>query len=121
MNYILDQLDGNDVIIKFRDIEAEEYTIDIKRFEDYGIGGTELLVYSFLLQYAFEYWDKEIETQGPAGDIYIEMDLHDFVKVTGCKVSEIRDAIQILNQDRWVRVVKVNRPYGERFAFHATI
>ena len=80
----------------------------------------ELLVYSFLYTNAFEYWDEEIDPCGPAGNIYIEMDLHDFVKVTGCSVQDIRNALQVLNEDRWVRVVEISREYGTVYAYHAT-
>lgn len=119
-NYILDQLDGDDKVIKFNEITPKYYDIEIDIINDYGLGGTELLVYSFLYANAFEYWDEEIDPYAPAGDIYIEMCLHDFVKVTGCSVQDISRALQVLNQDRMVRVVEVKHEYGTRYAYHAT-
>ena len=119
-NYILDQLDGDDKIIKFNEITPKNYDIEIDIINDYGLGGTELLVYSFLFANAFEYWDEEIDPSAPAGDIYIEMDLLDFVKVTGCSVQDIRGALICLNEDRLVRVVEVNTEHGKRYAYHAT-
>lgn len=119
--YILDQLDGDDKVIKFRDLDVKDYTINLYALQEHGIGGVELLVYSFLYTYAFEYWDKEIDPCAPAGEIYIEMDLHDFVKVTGCSVQDVRNAIEILNQDRYVRVVEIKNEWGKTYAYHATI
>ena len=120
-NYILDQLDGDDKVIKFLEVDdCEKYEIDLHLITDWGLGGTELLVYSFLFANAFLYWDEEIDPSAPAGDIYIEMCLHDFVKVTGCSVQDISRALQVLNEDRLVSVVEVNREYGKRYAYHAT-
>ena len=119
--YILDQLDGDDKVIKFLEVDdCEKYEIDLHLITDWGLGGTELLVYSFLFANAFLYWDEEINPSAPAGDIYIEMCLHDFVKVTGCSVQDISRALQVLNQDRMVRVVEVKHEYGTRYAYHAT-
>jgi hypothetical protein len=120
MKYILDQLEGDDKLLKFNEIVPKNYDIDIDIISDWGLGGTELLVYSFLFANAFEYWDESIDPSEPAGEIYIEMSLHDFVKVTGCNVQDIRNALEILNQDRLVRVVEVKREYGKRYAYHAT-
>ena len=120
MNYILEQLDEFDKVIKFNETEVQNYDIDIDIIKEWGIGGTELLIYSFLFANAFEYWDEKIDPSAPAGEVYIEMDLHDFVKVTGCNVQEIRGALQVLNEDRWVRVVELNREYGKAYAYHAT-
>lgn len=119
--YILDQLEGDDKVIKFRDLDVKDYTINLYALQEHGIGGTELLVYSFLYSNAFEYWDDEIDPCGPAGEIYIEMDLHDFVKVTGCSVQDIRNAIEILNHDRYVRVIEIKNEWGKTYAYHATI
>jgi hypothetical protein len=118
--YILDQLEGDDKLLKFNEIVPKNYDIDIDIISDWGLGGTELLVYSFLFANAFEYWDESIDPSAPAGEIYIEMSLHDFVKVTGCSVQDIRRALQVLNEDRMVRVVEVNHEYGTRYAYHAT-
>ena len=118
--YILDQLDGDDNLLKFNEIVPKNYDIDIDIINDWGLGSTELLVYSFLFANASEYWDESIDPSAPAGEIYIEMSLHDFVKVTGCNVQDIRNALEILNQDRLVRVVEVKREYGTRYAYHAT-
>jgi hypothetical protein len=119
--YILDQLDGDDKVIKFRDLDVKDYTVNLYALQEHGIGGTELLVYSFLYTNAFEYWDEEIDPCGPAGEIYIEMDLHDFVKVTGCSVQDVRNALEILNQDRWVRVIEIKNEWGKTYAYHATV
>jgi hypothetical protein len=120
--YILDQLEGDDKVIKFRDLDVKDYTINLYALQEHGIGGTELLVYSFLYSNAFEYWDEEIDKDqvAPTGQVYIEMDLHDFVKVTGCSVQDVRNALEILNQDRWVRVVEIKREWGSEYAYHAT-
>ena len=119
--YILDQLDGDDKVIKFiNEDNFENYEIQIDLIKDWGLGGTELMVYSFLYANAFEYWDEEIDPSAPAGFIYIEMSLHDFVKVTGCSVQDIRRALQVLNEDRMVRVIEVKHEYGTRYAYHAT-
>ena len=119
--YILDQLDGDDKVIKFiNEDNYDKYEIQIDLIKDWGLGGTELMVYSFLYTYAFEYWDEEIDPSAPAGDIYIEMSLHDFVKVTGCSVQDISRSLQVLNQDRMVRVIEVKHEYGTRYAYHAT-
>lgn len=120
MNYILEQLDEFDKVIKFNETVAKNYDIDIDMITDWGIGGTELLIYSFLYANAFEYWDEEIDPSAPAGNIYIEMSLYDFVKVTGCSVQDIRRALQVLNEDRMVRIVEVEHEYGKRYAYHAT-
>ena len=119
--YILDQLDGDDKVIKFLEVDdCEKYEIDLHLITDWGLGGTELFVYSFLFANAFEYWDLDIDPSAPAGDIYIEMSLHDFVKVTGCSVQDISRALQVLNQDRMVRVIEVKHEYGTRNAYHTT-
>lgn len=119
--YILDQLDGDDKVIKFiNEDNFDRYEIQIDLIKHWGLGGTELMVYSFLYDNAFEYWDDEICLGGPARDIYIEMSLHDFVKVTGCSVQDIRRALQVLNEDRIVRVIEIKHEYGTRYAYHAT-
>lgn len=120
--YILDQLDGDDKVIKFRDLDIKDYTLNLYFLKEHGIGGTELMIYSFLYTYAFEYWDEEIDKDqvAPTGQVYIEMDLHDFVKVTGFSVQDVRNALEILNQDRWVRVVEIKREWGSEYAYHAT-
>lgn len=119
MRYILDQLEGEDKVIKF-DEKQDRYIV---RTDDVcmGFGGVELLIYSFLFEYAFEYWDEDIDPSGPAGQIYIEMNLHDFVKVTGCSVQDVRNALETLNQDRWVRVIEIKKEWGITYAYHATI
>ena len=121
MNYILDKRESYDKVIKFDEDLDYGYKIDIETISERGFGGVELLVYSFLFQNAFDYWDKDVDPCGPAGNIYIEMDLHDFVKVTGCSVQDIRGALEVLNMDRWVRVIEVRHEYGKRYAYHATI
>ena len=119
--YILDQLDGEDKVIKFiNEDNFDNYEIKIDLIKDWGLGGTELMVYSFLDANASEYWDEEIDPSAPAGNIYIEMSLHDFVKVTGCSVQDIHRALQVLNEDRLVRVIEIKREYGTRYAYHAT-
>lgn len=118
--YILDQIEPEDKIIKFNEVVLKNYDIDLDFIERYHIGGTELLVYSFLFANAFEYWDDEIDPSAPAGDVYIIMDLCDFVTVTGCSMQEIRGALICLNEDRWVRVVEINTEHGKRYAYHVT-
>ena len=118
--YILDEIEPEDKILRFFEVELKDYKIELDVIQRHHIGGTELLVYSFLFAHAFEYWDDEIDPSAPAGSIYIEMDLHDFVEVTGCSVQDIRNALQVLNEDRWVRVVEISREYGIVYAYHAT-
>lgn len=43
--YILDQLDGDDKVIKFRDLNEIRYPIIVEDIEDMRIGGVELMVY----------------------------------------------------------------------------
>ena len=117
--YILDQLDGEDKVIKFRDLKEIRYPIIVEDIEDMRLGGVELMVYSFLFHYAFVYWDYDVDPSAPAGDVYIIMDLYDFVKVTGCSVQDIRGALICLNEDRWVRVVEVKTDNGKKYAYHA--
>lgn len=119
MKYILDQLEGEDKVIKFRDLDNIRYPIIIEDIEDMHIGGVELLVYSFLLHYAYVYWDYDVDPSTPAGEVYIIMDLYDFVKVTGCSVQDVRNALICLNEDRWVRVVEINTEHGKKYAYHA--
>lgn len=121
IKYILDQLNGDDKVIKFRDLDVKDYTINLYALQEHGIGGTELLVYSFLYSYTFEYLDEEIDPCAHAGDIYIEMDLHDFVKVTGCSVQDVRNALEILNQDRWVQVIEIKDEWGKTYAYTVTV
>lgn len=114
MRYILDQLDGEDKVIKFRDLDEIRYPINTDIIEDMRLGGVELLVYSFLFEYASVYRIRDF-----VGEVYIIMDLYDFVKVTGCSVQDVRNALICLNEDRWVRVVEINKEHGKRYAYHA--
>lgn len=120
MKYIIDKLDKTDKIVKFNgEIKSlENYTIDINDISENGIGGVELLIYSFLTANAGDY--LEDGNKVPSGRIFIEMDVFDFVRVTGCSAQEIRNALFLLNEARWVRVTEVKYACGIFYAFHAT-
>ena len=120
MKYIIDKLDKEDKIVKFNgEIKLlKDYTIDLYNISEYGIGGVELLVYSFLTANAGDYWEDGKEV--PSGRIFIEMEVFDFVRVTGCSAQEIKNALFLLNEARWVRVVEVKEKCGVFYAFHAT-
>ena len=122
MKYILEELDNTDKIVKFNgDIKSlQNYTIDIDDISKLGLGGVELLVYSFLTANAHDYWEDG--AQVPTGRIFLEMDVFDFVRVTGCSAQEIRNALFILNEARLVRVTEIKYECGVfyAYAFHAT-
>lgn len=122
MKYILEELDKEDKIVKFNgDVKSfPNYTIDIDNILELGIGGVELLVYSFLLNVAGDYWEDDAKV--PTGRIFMEMDIFDFVRVTGCSAQEIRNALFILNEARLVRVTEIKYECGVfySYAFHAT-
>lgn len=118
--YILDQLDDDDKVIKFNGelLSLQNYTIDIDDISESGIGGVELLVYSFLTANAGDYWEDG--KRAPSSRIFIEMEVFDFVRVTGCSAQEIRNALFILNEARLVRVTEIKYGCGVFYAFHAT-
>lgn len=120
MKYIIDKLDKEDKIVKLnRELDSlQNYTIDIDDISRCGIGGVELLVYSFLMANAGDMWDEGV--RHPIGRIFIEMDVFDFVRVTGCTAKEIRNALFILNEARLVRVAEIKGQCGIFYAFHAT-
>ena len=120
MKYIIEKLDKEDKIVKFNGEKKslENYTIDIDDISNLGIGGVELLVYSFLMKNAGDYWEDGKRV--PSGRIFIEMEVFDFVRVTGCSAQEIRNALFLLNEARWVRVAEVKGQCGIFYAFHAT-
>ena len=120
MKYILEELDKEDKIVRFyeKDADLNIYTIDLDFISTHGLGGVELLVYSFLDAYASVYWDDN--DKAPKGRIFMEMDVFDFVKVTGCSAQSIRNALFILNEARLVRVTEVKYDCGVFYAFHAT-
>lgn len=120
MEYIIEKLDKEDKIVKFNgELNLlENYTIDTDDISRRGIGGVELLVYSFLMANAGDIWDEGV--RHPTGRIFIKMDVFDFVRVTGCSAQEIRNALFLLNEARWVRVAEVKGQCGIFYAFHAT-
>jgi hypothetical protein len=120
MKYIIEKLDKEDRIIRFYGElkELKNYTIDINDIVRYGFGGAELLVYSFLMANAGDYWEKGENV--PTGRIFLEIEVFDLVRVTGCSAQEIRNALFILNEARWVRVAEVKHECGIFYAFHAT-
>ena len=118
MKYIIDVPDKTDKIVKFNNVEIKDYNIDINSVSFFGIGGVELLVYSFLMANAGDIWDEKVNH--PVGGIFIEMDVFDFVKVTGCTAREIRNALFILNEARLVKVAEIKGQCGIFYAFHAT-
>lgn len=120
MKYILEKLDKEDKIVKFNGelYSLQNYTIDIDNISNLGIGGVELLVYSFLTANAGDYWEDGKKV--PSGRIFIEMEVFDIVKVTGCSAQEIRNALFILNEARLVRVAEIKYECGVFYAFHAT-
>ena len=120
MKYIIDKLDKEDKIVRFyrEDADLKDYTIDLELISTHGLGGVELLVYSFLMANASDYWEDGKTV--PSGRIFMEMDVFDFVKVTGCIAQEIRNALFLLNESRWVRVAEIKGQCGIFYAFHAT-
>ncbi len=120
MKYILEELDKEDKIVRFyeKDASLSNYTIDLDFIARHRVGGVELLVYSFLDANASIYWNDY--DKAPTGRIFMEMDVFDFVKVTGCSAQEIRNALFILNEARLVRVTEIKYESGIAYAFHAT-